>query len=360
MAFDFSTASERVDMVLESTAGVPRGRALEQLVADMFVAVPGISVADRNVLSGQGDAELDLLLTNVPTDGGLDAFGRDILVECKSSQDPLSSRDVNHFATQAKLRDLRWSIIVSLAGLTGDVEDLRAAQQVVRDNAASRCGILLIVEHELRAIRSAAHLVNVVERKRQKMVLRLRAETFSASQIRALDPDHGIRRGGIQAAVRALRKDAVKVLFERALELPIVGANARLERARTELAKLKEAVQEHKDSPEHDPMWREVHDQVVEVGAAFITLLDELPPDLDEQRVLNVDIELTAPRNLDAHVTGALWNLLADHYLREIEFGDPHIRTKAATAMVSLTVEEIIAINDIDPRDVYDDYDYED
>jgi len=356
MAFDFSRVNERLATVLEFPAGILRGRALEDLVADMFAAVPGISVADRNVLSGQGDAELDLLLANAPTDGGLDAFGRDILVECKSSQDPLSSRDLNHFATQAKLRDLRWSIIVSFAGLTGDEEDLRAAQQVVRDNATSRCGILLIVEHELRAIRSAVHLVNVVERKRQKMVLRLRAETFSASELRALDPHRGVRRGGIQEAVRALRRDAVGVLFERAVELPSVGADAGLERARTELAKLKMAVQEHKDSPEHDPMWREVHDQIVEVGAAFVTLLDELPPDLDAQRVLNVDIEFTAPRNLDAHVTGELWNLLADHYLREIEFGDPHARTKAATAIVSLTVEEIIAINDIDPRDVYDDY----
>jgi hypothetical protein len=206
VTFDFSTADERLATVLECPAGIPRGKALEDLVADMFAAVPGISIADRNVLSGQGDAELDLLLANAPTDGGLDAFGRDILVECKSSQDPLSSRDLNHFATQAKLRDLRWSIVVSLAGLTGDEEDLRAAQQVVRDNATSRCGILLIVEHELRAIRSAAHLVNVVERKRQKMVSRMRAETFSVSELRALDPDRGIRRGGIQAAVRRLRR----------------------------------------------------------------------------------------------------------------------------------------------------------
>jgi hypothetical protein len=198
------------------------------------------------------------------------------------------------------------SIIVSLAGLTGDEEDLLAAQQVVRDNATSRWGILLIVEHELRAIRSAAHLVSVLERKRQKMVLRLRAETFSASQLRALDPTQGIRRGGIQAAVRALRKDAVRVLFERAVELPSVDANVGLERARSELANLRETVQEHKDSPEHDPMWREVHDQVVEVGAAFITLLDEPPPDLDAQRAVNVEIEFTAPRNLDAHVTGEL------------------------------------------------------
>ena len=299
---------------------------------------------------------LDLLLANAPTDGGLEAFGRDILVECKSSQGPLSSRDLNHFATQAKLRNLRWSIVVSLTGLTGDEEDLRAAHQVIRDNATNGCGILLIVEHELRAIRSAAHLVSVVERKRQKMVSRMRAETFSASELRALDPDGGIRRGGIQAAVRGLRKDAVRDLFDRAVELPSVDADAGLKRARTELANLKKAVQEHKDSPEHDPMWREVHDQIVEVGAAFVTLLDELPPDLDAQRVLNVDIEFTAPRNLDAHVTGELWKLLSDHYLRELEFGDPHARTKAATAMVSLTVEEIIAINDIDPRDVYDDY----
>jgi hypothetical protein len=351
----------RLDAVLEAPAGRPRGRALEDLVADIFDAVPGVSVADRNVLSGQGDAELDSLLSNMPAEGGLDGFDRDILVECKSSKDPLSSRDLNHFTEQAKLRDLRWSIIVSLAGITGDEDGIRAAQQVIRDNAAKRCGILVIVEDELRAIKSAAHLVNVVERKRQKMVLRMRSETLPPSELRDLDPNRGIRRGGIQEAVRALRRDAVGVIFERALELPNVGFDASLERARAELAKLSETVQDHKESPEHDPMWREVHDQIVEVGAAFVTLFDEPPLELNAQRVLNVDIEFTAPRNVDARVTGDLWKLMADHYLREIEFGDAHVRTKAATAMVSLSVEEIMSINDIDPRDVYDDYeDYQD
>src|SRR5262249_16625346 len=152
-------------------------------------------------------------------------------------------------------------------------------------------------------------LVNFLERKRQKMVLRMRSETLSPSELQDLDPNRGIRRGGIQEAVRALRRDAVGVLFERAVELPNMGFDASLKRARVELAKLSQTVQDHKDAPEHDPMWHEVHDQLVEVGAAFVTLLDEPPPDRDVERVLNVDVEFTAPRNVDAHVTGELWNL---------------------------------------------------
>lgn len=114
MPFDFSTANSRVDALKTLPAGNPRGKALERLVEEMLLAIPGISVSDRNVISGQREAEHDLLLTNRAPASGLEAFGRDVLVECKSSDEPLNSVGVNHFATQVIARKLRWSILVAL------------------------------------------------------------------------------------------------------------------------------------------------------------------------------------------------------------------------------------------------------
>lgn len=358
MTFDFSTVNNRVDLLASLKAGNQRGKALEALVEQMLVAIPGITVADRNVLSGQGEAELDLLLTNKASEGGLEAFGRDILVECKSSDSPLNSAGVNHFATQLVQRKLRWSVIVSLAGLTGNEVDLRAAHIVIRDRAVEGHGILLVVERELRFIRSAGHFVNVLERKRQKMVARLRAEIFSDAELKELDPDKGIRRGltGIESAIRTLREDAIALILERARELPTVDLEAALERADRTLQELANVVVSHKASPEHDPMWRDVHDQVVEVGAAFVTLFDEPLTDPDADRIIAFDINRTAPQNLDAHTGGELWDLLTTFYVRQAKTGDRHTRAKSASAVAALAVDEIIAINDMDPRDVYDNY----
>jgi hypothetical protein len=51
-----------------------------------------------------------------------------------------------------------------------------------------------------------------------------------------------------------------------------------------------------------------------------------------------------------------LWDLLTAFYLRQAKAGDRYTRARSATAVAALAVDEIIAINDIDPRDAYDDY----
>jgi hypothetical protein len=359
--FDFLTASERVDALKSLAPGNERGKGLEDLVEEMLTGIPGITVADRDVLSGGHEAELDLLLTNAAPADGLEAFGRDILVECKSSTDPLDSAGVNHFATQVKQRNLPLSLVVSLAGLTGPSEDSRAGHLVIRENAIAGHGILLIVEHELRAIRSPEHLVNVLERKRQKMVGQLRAHTFSDVELRELNPDKGLalRRGlaGIQNAIRVVHESAIREVIEAAQALPVVDLGEAGDRAESALQAVGQAIAEHRKYPSEDPMWRDVYDRVLEVGAAFLRLLDESLGDAEVQRIVSFDLNNLAPQRLRAHAGGELWRMLSEYYLRQARIRDRHERRSSAIAVVAMVVDEMIAINDIDPRDFYEDED---
>ena len=104
MAFDFSTIGSRLDALDDYAAGSQRGRALGDLVVEMFESLPGVRVAERNLLSGFGEAEIDSTWVNESPEHGLIGFPRDVLMECKSSRDPLNAAGVVYFATQAARR----------------------------------------------------------------------------------------------------------------------------------------------------------------------------------------------------------------------------------------------------------------
>jgi hypothetical protein len=360
VAFDFGTLRERLLWLDGLPPGNPRGKALEMLVCDMFSSLPGVEVAARNVQSGSGDAEFDVLLLNEQRDDGLPGFDRDVLIECKSSETPLASRDVTHFVEQAKLRHLRWSIIVSLAGLTGDVEDARAAHRVVERAAEHNTWVMLFVRSELLAIRSAEHLAAVIQRKRSKTLLKLRAITLAEDDLRSLDPSPGgvkLIKGiaGLQQAIRRAQDDALRLILDEAVSGAPADSDAdAVEQARDELAALDHEVMLHRQQPDNDPLWRDVHTRIVAVGAAFARLLDEDLADPESRRRVSFDVRVSAPQKLDAHAGGELWNLISAYRLREVASPESYIRARNATAMLAMAVEEIIAIDDIDPRDVYE------
>jgi hypothetical protein len=154
-----------------------------------------------------------------------------------------------------------------------------------------------------------------------------------------------------------MRQDAIGSILKRAREFQELGADAAGERAAQSLQAVATAVAEKRDSPEHDPMWREVHDCVVDVGASFVLLLEQALDSPESDRMIAFDINRTAPQNLDAHAGGELWDVLTSYYLNAARGEDRYARQRAATAVAALAVDEIIAINDIDPRDVFDDYD---
>jgi hypothetical protein len=78
---------------------------------------------------------------------------------------PLNSAGVTRLADHSEERGLRWAVLISLKGVTGTAsEEIVAANQAFRDAfTRKRCGIVLIEESELGEIRSARHLVEVLE-----------------------------------------------------------------------------------------------------------------------------------------------------------------------------------------------------
>ena len=361
MPFDFATIGARLEQLENLPAGNERGRALEQLLAEAFAEVPGVVVAHRNVVAGHGEAELDLLLTNDQAENGLPGFGRDILVESKSSGSPLDTSGVNHFVTQARDRNLPWSIIVSLKGITGDAEELRAAHLKIRDAIRDGHGVLVITEDELGAIRSPEHFVNFLEQKRSRTLGKLRAVTLTADELREIDPNRGIRvlRGfeGIENAVRRARDQAAEEIVARAQTLDELPLAAAAERCDSALRELDAAVADKRENPDEDPFWQTVRQPLVDFAAAAVRVLDDGldPPEIKR---LKFELHVSAPQNLDAHVDSDLWRLLSQHYVGRLA-ENSFVSRRSVIALVSMAIEEMIAIDDIDPRDVYDDYDDE-
>jgi hypothetical protein len=184
---------------------------------------------------------------------------------------------------------------------------------------------------------------------------------LSEVELGDLDPTKDVRprpRTGLRAiqdAIRQAQDGAIYELIAAARLLPPSDAPA--DRAAAALRALNEEVAHQREDPYEDPFWRTVRDRVIEVGAAFVALLDEPLDDPQTERVISSDVRLLAPQRVRAGVGGELWTLLTDYYLRDAEKYEGPQRHRSAIAVVAMAMEELIAIDDIDPRDFYEDED---
>lgn len=364
MAFDFGTIGPRLDALDDYPAGTPRGRALEDLVVEIFESLPGVRVAERNLLSGFGEAEIDSTWVNESLEHGLIGFPRDVLMECKSSQDPLNAAGVEYFASQASRRGVKWSLIVSLNGITGTPERSNAAQLEVRRAAEQDTWVMVLVAEELRALRSAEHLEAVIGAKHRRQFGTMTAVTLTAAEIANLDPNRGkfTFSRGWEAIERATRKEEDRVINE-VLDAAVGLADlqddeAAVERAAESLRALAAQYAEWQENQADDPLMRTIRSAVLVVGSVFAVLLPENVSDNEMRRIVGSEVRTGAPRRLAAHVGDELWDLLSSYYTRRIKAFTDHARRTAVIAILALVLEEIVAIDNIDPADVFDDYDH--
>lgn len=364
MAFDFSTIGARLDALDTLAAGAQRGSGLEDLVVEVFESLPGVCVAERNLLTGFGEAELDSTWINGAPERGLIGFGRDVLMECKSSADPLNSTGVEHFASQAGRRCVPWSLIVALNGITGDSETVRNAQLEIRRYAENSTWVMVLIADELREMRSADHLAAVIAGKRNRQFGKMTAVTLTAQEIAQLDPNRGqiSFSRGLEGFERAIREEVDRVINEildAAGTLPdVTDDRAAVERAAESLQALATGYGEWKKDQAEDPLMYSVRGFVLDVGAAFARLLPEDTIDDEWRRIVRFEIRNQTPRHLGAHAGHELWDLLSGYYVRQVKAFENHTRRTAVLAILALVLEEIIAIDNIDPADVFDDYDH--
>jgi hypothetical protein len=284
-------------------------------------------------------------------------------VECKSSAHPLNSAGVVRLAGHSEERGLRWAVLIALKGVTGsDADEVIAVNQAFRDAfTRKRCGIVLIEESELRELRTARHLVEVLEFKRRSLVGELRPSVLGRRKMHDLDPDSGYLRGwsGIEHAIRQARNDALRELIDAGLAFDPVEPDAAINRAAETLAALEVEVKRQQQDPRADPFWHAARRLIVDVGAAFLLLAPERLDSPENQRIIKYEVNTSAsPRPLRALPGSELWVLLTEYHLRQARRSDWQ-RRESGLAVAAMAIDAMIAIDDIDPADVYDDYDNE-
>jgi hypothetical protein len=359
MPLDYATLTDRMDRVEATPAGPARGTALEELVSDLFASVPGARVGPRNTLAASGVDELDLLITNRAVDDGLVGFPYDLLVECKSQADRVSSHAVGWFALQLRRRDVAWGLLVSREGITGDPVTVRAAHREVERAASEGQRILVLIAPEIRCVRSPAHFVALLERKRDAMVAGLKAWVATPEALRDLDPDRGLKlvRGweAFRTAMQTMRRQRLGEILDKASEIYDLPLEAALTVAQKHLTELGIEAQRHDVDDTYDPLWLVARSVLVDAGAAVTTCLGATPRTDDERRRVSFEVEATAPQRLRAHIGSRLWNLLTTYYLDEISEPELYDRERAVCGFLAMAVEQLISIDDIEPPGAWDD-----
>jgi hypothetical protein len=359
MAFDFADIGDRMDDVNSAPAGNERGRALERLAADALSRLPGVSVVARNVLAASGVEEVDLLLANQAVDNGLAGMGFDVLVECKSQAGPVDARTIGWFAQQLRRRRAEWGILVLLSYVTGDRNSLTAGHREIERASVEGQNIIVLTGAEMRALRSAEHLIALLQRKRAALVSGYRTFIASPTQVRDLIPE-GDRFGNrgweaMRRAVRNERRRRVGDLIDAGLQLPVLDRAAALQRVNESFAALEADAALHADS-DYDPMWLTNHQLLVAASAAVVQLFEPLPRTEEERRSIRFAVENSAPQQLRTHPGERLWRLLMEYYLDEARGAGSYARGKAAEAMLTLALDALLAIEDIEPPDAYDEH----
>jgi hypothetical protein len=339
--------------------GKPRGDALEELVSEMLGEIPGVRVAEANVRSSNQDEEIDRLATNRRLDDGLVFFPNDLLVECKSQDGPVDATAVDRFGIKLEGRHLEVGLLVTAAGVTGRETETAGTARVTHWAEQNRW-ILVLWTAELSRLRSAAHLVNLLELKRTRMRAGFHVREIGAQEMRTLDPDRtaGVitfRTGweGIQRAIMEARRAALQEMLDRLPpEDPEVADG--LANARRALDTVDAEAQRHVDDSSYDPLWLQVRRLVVDFGAAVASLRLPVPRSGEQQRIVRREVERQALGSLRSWVGGELWNYLSDYLLRQVEAHPDYASSESIAQILSLCVDNLVSIDEIDPADVYD------
>ena len=149
-----------------------KGDKLEQLIRYVFDKVPGVSFHEKNILDQNRAHELDLAFWNLQSQSSICFLDPVIIVECKNTGRPLSSNGVGWFVRKLQDRGVRYGVLVSLSGITGQADGLNNAHSEVL-SALTRDGIkiLLIDRQELLSLSNTDDLVELLKTKILRLTL---------------------------------------------------------------------------------------------------------------------------------------------------------------------------------------------
>jgi len=142
-----------------------KGKALEDLICYLFGLVPGISISMRNEMNVFDTEEIDVALWNEREIPGFPFLPEILLVECKNWSAAVGSSEVNWFDTKLRNRGLEFGILVANNGITGNGQDLTAAQKIVSDALRDKRRLIVIDISEIRGWTHTDDIVLTLKKK---------------------------------------------------------------------------------------------------------------------------------------------------------------------------------------------------
>ena len=369
----------RTAKLLAETTTDSNGALLEDLTDTLFCAVPGVRRYAQDRISASGNEEVDLVYSNTAEPDGLEHFGSDLVVECKSQGDPVSAHDINWFATKLRRRQQNQGVLIALPGVSGrHAGHPRAGEAEVGECAREGQHIVVLVADEIVGLQSGEHLAAVLDFKRQELIAGYRMSILDEETLMALSPSRPVSDSarlllhpsanvaGEQAASWQLALDAGRLQLRRHIRTTLEDIEARrptefadepagvaaVNRAVAEIRAELAAVDRHVEEadaamlayrePEHSE--GSVKEQLRRAAAICVDLIRLDPgvarlPDLD---VICVNVETFAPTRLATPVSSKLWKTLTNYYLDQIELVREQLRAASIYALLSLLVTQLM------------------
>src|SRR5215213_5756168 len=145
-------------------ASQEKGRALEDLMCDLFASIPGVSIARRNVVSQFGTEELDIVLWNQALPDGLFFLGSMIVVECKHWSEPADGQVISYVVERIAQVGLNDGLLVSSMGITVGAKPPTRAHHHISAALPKGIRILVVTRAELEALTTIQQFVQLLRK----------------------------------------------------------------------------------------------------------------------------------------------------------------------------------------------------
>lgn len=142
-----------------------KGKAFEDLICYLFDLIPGVEITQRNSMNAFNTEELDVAIWNDKKPKGLFYLPHIVLIECKNWTNPVSSIEVNWFASKLESRGRDFGIIIANNGITGDAPDLTAAHSVLARHLERGRQIIVINRADIQQLANTNDLIKLIKEK---------------------------------------------------------------------------------------------------------------------------------------------------------------------------------------------------
>lgn len=146
-----------------------KGKALEDFMCDFFACVPGVIIAERNVMNAFNTEELDIALWNDKDPDGFHFLPYNLLVECKNWSSAVGTSEVSYFGDSLRRRGLDHGFFIAMNGITGDAIHLSRAHSIISACLLERIKLIVLDINDLKDIRHTDDLVELIKRKITKL-----------------------------------------------------------------------------------------------------------------------------------------------------------------------------------------------